>query len=104
MQDQSTITITQVSNGWLVCLPYQPPMFQQNSIGEQIVEQITAIKTVIYKDPMLQGDEEQIISNSKSKNLSNFKKPLSEMKEDRLHIFKTFPEVLEFLKDKVSVD
>ena len=100
---QSQITLTHVSNGWMVVLPYQPQAFAQpirRASEAEIRRQARIMKDEIQGDDVLkklQGENQ----DEMFADIEDFKTiPLSEIKEENIAIFLTLEEALAFVKEK----
>lgn len=86
MYKRSTIHITPVDNGWLVELP----MFD-----DELPFSIDEVKREIFDDPELNRIRDNV-------NKKSLREKLQEYKSKHLHIFKTFPEALDFLDRSIN--
>ena len=87
-----TIKIIQVSNGWMVILPNVPKIDPYNKMLREGVKMFKAVKEDNILDEIAARVEEE-----EEKNFG-----LKDLRDDRTHIFKTFKEVLAFLK--ITID
>ena len=97
MYSAQDITIRQVSNGWMVVIPIQP---EPINYAEIIRAQARVVKDEMNGDDLLK----QLQSKSMDEPVEDiFASPssLSDLKDESISIFKTFDEVLAFLKSKI---
>jgi len=82
------IEILQVANGFMVTLPFLP---KRNTDLDMFHEQALVMKKVLQEDEIISRLQEQ--ERYEQKQLR-----LADLKTENIHIFKTFTEVLAFLK------
>lgn len=109
---QNSITIEQVANGWMVILPYQPnrmkagvtggPFFAGIPDDDQLIHMAQVMQENMHKDPLLAKIERENRepSNTVFSDDNLEKTPLIELKNEGVHVFKTYDEVLAFLKSE----
>lgn len=99
MFERNGIILNQVSNGWVVILPMMPPSFdtQFGLVKPQFRELGKLIRGEEEEDPVLAKIYEE---NDKKPEPQSDK--LNVPKDENTFIFATFPEVLEFLKNKIN--
>jgi len=99
--EENKIIIQQVANGFLVILPHiEEP---GGGRGSEFKEMMLATKDLlkgIHEDPLLAKVEDTEAEFNRLADLALQVKKIKDLKENRMHIFKTFPEVLEFLSDE----
>jgi len=100
MFQKQPITISQVSNGWIVVLPrsYQHPVPVVSN--DQIRLMARTMMDEAEKDPLL--SEIKADSEPAELNISEETEEFEMDKENNIHIFKTFPEVISFLNYKIK--
>jgi len=99
MYQENSITITPVSNGFCVMLPFNHE--QENPMPIDLSQVSNFIKG--FKKEMLGEDILEEIKNKSKEEakeiLKSIKPPMP--KSEHIFIFKTFAEVLDFLKEQV---
>lgn len=114
MHGQSTITITQVENGFIAVLPFQPYEDLEYQQGDtsygpdvhisgpyRVPESEIRRHARIQKEELLKDDELERLKQENYSNDQELKKvPYGEIKDQNIFIFKTFQEVLSFLNEK----
>src|ERR1051326_5838462 len=99
-QMNGVISIEPVANGWIVTIPCMEELKPIPDMGKMIMENAKLFRNEMEKDPLL--------AELQGKNLSQVEKGeeklpvFSDLKNKHVHIFTTFDEVLEFLKEKVK--
>lgn len=108
----ATITIEPVANGWIVIMPHQAriplngipgsPQFGMPS-EDQLRHMAQVMNEAVHKDPLLAKIErENKAPEDEAAGQQSIKQPISELKNEDIHIFTTFDEVLAFLKYEVQ--
>ncbi len=102
MFTHNQITITQVNNGWMVVLPiigghFGSPSFMYETDEASLRRSARIMRDEMHGDPVLRDIQDQDMD------IPTPKQPkLSDIKDKNISIFKTFEEVLEFLKSQVN--
>lgn len=87
--------INQVANGWIVTLPVIEKPFNE-------MQHIKQVASVFSK---VQNKDEKLAEIEAQTELEQEKAPtLADLKQDNVHVFKTFPEVLSFLKYQIDTE
>lgn len=95
-----TIQIEPVANGWIVTIPCTDCLTQMPDMHSMVRENARVFREELNKDEVLakiQHENQEPDENTQPKKLQ-----ISDLKNKHVHIFKTFSEVLKFLKEKVK--
>lgn len=100
MFQQNQITITQVANGWMVVLPYRQTVLASPFDEEAHIRRQARIMRDEFEEDYFLKD---IQDKAAVAELPKFKEiPLKELKEKNISVFKTFAEVMDYLKFEVG--
>lgn len=96
------ITIQQVANAWLVILPnlqHIQPAYPSFDMDEMLKRGIDLVQEKLHGDDILAKIKAE---NEPVKKVKAPPPKISDLKDENIFSFKTFPEVLEFLAEKIK--